>query len=122
MCLLELRGVESSLGLGTIARWLKEQEGVVIFGIDANCPEADRPDIRENEWWLEDEPLLLGPDPLHDLKESYRIFLESNPDEMQRILAERSNGPLAVSQIRGNSRRYTECRYDFIYVSSEVRV
>lgn len=68
----------------------------LVFGIDANTPKTDHPDISRNEWWWEDEPLLLGPKPLHDLQDAYRLFLEANPAELARVVAARPTGPLAV--------------------------
>jgi hypothetical protein len=94
----------------------------LIFGIDANTPKTDHPDISRSEWWWEDEPLLLGPRPLHGLKDALRLFLEANPAERDCVVAARPTGPLAVSHIRGTRRKMTECRYDFIYISSEIQV
>jgi hypothetical protein len=108
--------------LKAIARWLPSQSLPLVFGIDANTPKTDHPDISRNEWWWEDEPLLLGATPLHALKDSFRVFLESHPAELARATAARPDGPLAVSHIRGNRRKMTECRYDFIYVSSDITV
>ena len=107
--------------LKAIARWLARQTGPLIFGIDANCPKTDHPDINKNEWWWDDEALLLGSSPLHGLRDVFRIHLESNPIERDRIVAARPNGPLATSYIRG-SRRKIACRYDFIYASPDIGV
>ena len=108
--------------LKAIARWLPLQPSPLIFGIDANCPKTDHPDIQKNEWWRDGEPLLLGGSPLHRLRDVFRAHLEHNPDERARIVAARPNGPLAVSHVRGNRRTMTECRYDFIYATPDVRV
>lgn len=43
-------------------------------------------------------------------------------EALAHAVAMRPNGPLAVSHVRGNSRKWTECRYDFIYVSTDIRV
>jgi len=108
--------------LKTIAQWLPLQPTPLVFGIDANTPKTDHPNIAPNEWWWEDEPLLLGPSPLHALKDALRLYFEDHPDDLARAIASRPNGPLAVSHVRGNRRKMTDCRYDFIYVSSDVRV
>lgn len=108
--------------LKTIARWLGRQPSPLVFGIDANAPKTEHPDISCNKWWWEDEPLLLGATPLHGLKDSLRIFLNANPAEFARVVRARPNGPLAVSHIRGNGLNRKQCRYDFVYVSSNVRV
>ena len=34
----------------------------------------------------------------------------------------RPDGPLAVSYIRGNKRKYTPSRYDFIYATKDIGV
>jgi exonuclease III len=108
--------------LKTISQWLTLQPAPLIFGIDANCPKTDHPDISQNEWWWDDEPLLLGGSPLHHLRDVFRVYLEKNPRELARVLADRPAGPLAVSHVRGNRRTMTECRYDFIYVTPDVEV
>jgi hypothetical protein len=108
--------------LKVIARWLTLQPTPLIFGIDANCPKTDHPDISQNERWWDDEPLLLGGTPLHGLRDVFRVYLESNPAELARVIAARPAGPLAVSYIRGNRRTMTECRYDFIYATPDVEV
>jgi hypothetical protein len=94
----------------------------LLFGIDANCPKTDHPDIKRNEWWWEDERLLLGGTPLHQLHDVLRVHLKNNPNELAGILATRPNGPLAVSHVRGNRRKMTECRYDFIYATPDIGI
>jgi endonuclease/exonuclease/phosphatase family metal-dependent hydrolase len=108
--------------LRTIARWLVAQPAPLVFGIDANCPKTDHPDIQKNEWWWDDEPLLLGESPLHKLRDVFRVHLANNPTELARVVAARPNGPLAVSHLRGNRRITTECRYDFVYATADVSV
>jgi hypothetical protein len=108
--------------LKAIAGWLSSQPGTLIFGIDANTPKTDHPDISQNEWWWKDEPLLLGPTPLHGLKDALRLHLDVHPEALARAVAVRPSGPLAVSHVRGNGRKRTECRYDFIYVTPDIRV
>lgn len=41
---------------------------------------------------------------------------------MEEIVSRRPTGPLAISHIRGNRRKMTECRYDFIYISPGLDV
>lgn len=108
--------------LKAIARWLPLQSSPLIFGIDANCPRTDHPNIYQNEWWWDDEPLLLGASPLHELKDVFRVYLDNNPAELVRVIAARPSGPLAVSHVRGKGRNMTECRYDFIYATPDVHV
>lgn len=108
--------------LKTIARWLPLQTTPLIFGIDANCPKTDHPDIRQNEWWWPEESLLLGDPPIHSLRDVLRVYFMTHPRELARAVAARPNGPLAVSHVRGNSRKMTDCRYDFIYATPNVEV
>ncbi|WP_105327598.1 MULTISPECIES: hypothetical protein [Pirellulaceae] len=115
-------GVVKPQTLVKIAEWLSEREGSSIVGIDANCPKFEHLDITQNEWWWADEPKLLGPSPIHAMKDAFRIHLSQQPQELEGIIKQRPNGPLAVSHVRGNSRKRTECRYDFVYISDDIGV
>ena len=108
--------------LRAIAEWLAKQSGHTIVGIDANCPKTDHPDISQNVWWWDDESLLLGGSPLHHLRDVFRLYLEKNPSELARVLAERPTGPLAISHLRGSGPTITKCRYDFIYATPDIDV
>lgn len=100
--------------LRMLAEWLSFDKKQFILGIDANAPKIDHPDITKNEWWWQDEALLLGANPIHNLKDTLRICLDSHPHTSQRS----QKVPLAVSYIRGN----TDCRYDFIFVTPDILV
>ncbi|MGH7799912.1 MAG: endonuclease/exonuclease/phosphatase family protein [Thermodesulfobacteriota bacterium] len=104
-----------------LAMWLSSQKNRFILGIDANAPKTDHPDITKNEWWWKEEILLLGAKPLHNLKDTLRVYLDSHPDILQSIKQSRPNGPLTVSYIRGNRSRIW-CRYDLIYATPDIRV
>lgn len=108
--------------LHAIAEWLTKQSGHTIFGIDANAPKTDHPIFDQNQWWWEDEPTLLGHSPLHKLRDCLRLYLAERPGMMEEIVSRRPTGPLAISHIRGNRRKMTECRYDFIYISPGLDV
>lgn len=105
-----------------LAKWLKNRKSSVILGIDANAPKSDRVDILENEWWWKDEPVFLGANPEHGLLDVYRVYLEQNPEKLVEIEKIRPEGPLAISHIRGNWRKKTPSRYDFIYATPDFRV
>ena len=105
-----------------LAEWLKTRDFPVVLGIDANAPEVDHPDITKNEWYWNDEPKLLGEERIHDLRDAFRDYLMSNPDIYETIVQNRPEGPLAVSHITGKGRRGTERRYDFIFVTPDIRV
>jgi endonuclease/exonuclease/phosphatase family metal-dependent hydrolase len=105
-----------------IAVWLSGKRGPVIVGIDANSPKTDTPIHDEVEFWPMDEPLLLGPKPLHRLRDAFRLFLADRPAILDEIQHARPTGPLAVSHRRGSGTERTPCRYDFILVSPQVKV
>jgi endonuclease/exonuclease/phosphatase family metal-dependent hydrolase len=113
--------------LVALAKWLAHQQTRVIVGIDANAPRSDRPEIEQNEWFWKEEPLMLGAQPLHMLRDSLRVWLTAHPLEAARLLAHSPQGPLAVSYNRGRLKKvFIPCRYDFIYITpdfvvSEVR-
>ena len=115
-------GVVKPQTMESIARWLSELHGTCIVGMDANAPKVDHPDIERNVWWWAAEPLLLGGNPIHHLKDAFRFYLKTHPAELRAIIQSRPEGPLAVSHVRGSGRKRTECRYDFIYCSSEIIV
>jgi exonuclease III len=105
-----------------LAKWLAGTANPCILGIDANAPKVDHPDIHQNEWWWKEEPLLLGAEPLHSLKDALRLHLDDNPELLDTIRSQRPRGPLATSYVRGNKFKRTPSRYDFIYVTSDIRV
>ena len=91
----------------------------LIVGIDRNTPRVDHPDLEQCDWFWEAEEALYGADPKHDLRDVLRIYLDDNPAEMEAIRAERPEGPLAKSFLRGHK---TPARYDAIYASPEFGV
>lgn len=115
-------GMIKPLTLTAIAEWLAERNGPVVVGIDANAPKTDHPNPAENEWWWDEEPLLLGSSPGHQLRDALRLFLADRPEVMSAICAERPRGPLATSHFRGRGKTRTACRYDFIYVTQDFDV
>jgi endonuclease/exonuclease/phosphatase family metal-dependent hydrolase len=105
-----------------IAEWLGSQHGSVVVGMDANSPKTDHPDQLKSEWWWKDEPALLGPTPLHRLRDAFRVFLGDRQDLFDAIKTSRPAGPLAISYLRGSKVKNIPCRYDVILVSPEVAV
>ena len=103
-----------------ISLWLTERKNKTIFGIDANTPEIDHPLYRKNKWWWPEEPVLMGPEPLHNLKDVYRGYLNKNPLKYAEIIKKRPEGPLAISYKRG-TRAKLPCRYDFIYTTPDLK-
>ena len=82
--------------LVTLAKWLARQQTRVVVGIDANAPRNDHPDINQNKWFWEEEPLMLGARPLHMLRDALRVQLRTLPLEETRLLTHSPQGPLAV--------------------------
>jgi endonuclease/exonuclease/phosphatase family metal-dependent hydrolase len=105
-----------------IATWLAARDLPTVVGIDANTPRWDRPELEDCVWWNEQEPLLLGDGRRHDLRDAYRSALAADPERRATILAERPEGPLAVTHLRGRGANRAECRYDHMLVSPEVDV
>ena len=94
----------------------------VILGIDANAPDVDHPNFAENVWYWDDEPKLLGEERIHDLRDTFRDYLLSNQDMLETIVQDRPKGPLAVSHITGKGSNPKERRYDFIFVTPDIKV
>ncbi|HEY7347289.1 MAG TPA: endonuclease/exonuclease/phosphatase family protein [Ktedonobacterales bacterium] len=105
-----------------IAAWLARQEQALIFGMDANTPEVDHPDIDQNRWWYKDEAILLGSQAPHRLKDALRVYLHTHAEEMEQILTVRPEGPLAISYTRGKGKQLTPCRYDLISITPDIEV
>jgi endonuclease/exonuclease/phosphatase family metal-dependent hydrolase len=105
-----------------LACWLRDLVDPVVVGLDANAPRWDRPRLGDSEWWNEHEALLLGTDRLHDLRDAYRDVLRHDGARRAAVLAERPDGPLAVSYRRGHGRDAIDCRYDHVLVSPAFEV
>ena len=114
-----------------LARWLASVQGPVVLGGDFNTPKVDPPDrggIRTH-WHSGDDKLnglpgddlLVGPEPVHGLRDVLRLHLADHSDELAMIRVERPDGPLMTSYRTGGSgkRRY---RYDAIWVTSQFTV
>lgn len=105
-----------------IAAWLGRKRSRLVFGIDANAPKSDRPDIAENTWWRDGEHLVLGERPAHRLRDVLRAYLADHPRRLRKMLAERPGGPLEVSYDRGRRGKPVLCRYDFIFATPDVKI
>jgi endonuclease/exonuclease/phosphatase family metal-dependent hydrolase len=117
-----------------IARFLAEQEGPVVFGMDANSPKVDHPDFSKSRWYVNDprpppggkrppgEEILIGPEPSHRLRDVLRTWLEDHPEEFNRLMSSRPDGPLAVSHNTGHKGKFVPRRYYHIWASPEFGV
>lgn len=114
-----------------VARWLRGLDGPVVFGGDFNTPEVDPPDFdRVRTHWhsgndnLADAPgddLLIGPEPVHGLRDVLRIYLAEHPSELEAIRAEHADGPLATSYCTDHGGQ-NEVRYDAVWLSPHFDV
>ena len=105
-----------------IACWLRACRGPVVVGIDVNTPKWDRPELAACEWWNDQEPLLLGEERIHDLRDVYRDALARDPQRRAAVLADAPEGPLATSHVRGRGAGRVACRYDHVLASPEFAV
>jgi hypothetical protein len=122
-----LAGSGFKAGKGVAYRGLLEtlsaRERPMLLGLDANTPKLDHPEeSRSVFWWPAHEPLVLGStsERKHDLADAFRRWLAANPAEWEAIAAERPDGPLAVTHLRG--AKNIPCRYDQVWVSPEWTV
>lgn len=114
-----------------LAEWLAQVDGPVIMAGDFNTPAVDPPDFdRVHTHWHTGEPhldgapgddLLVGPQPVHGLRDALRTYLGEHPEKLEAVRAERPEGPLAVSYCTGgrDDQRY---RYDAVWLSDHFRV
>lgn len=105
-----------------IAQWMSRCEGAAIAGIDRNGPKGEHADGTV-ELWPPDAEELLGPDPSHPLHDVFITLLDRRPELREQAVAERPDGPLAVSYIRGrDGQKQTRSRYDAVYASDHFEV
>lgn len=114
-----------------LAEWLACVDGPVVFAGDFNTPWLDPPDFDRvrTHWHTGDtkmggalgDDLLVGPAPVHGLRDALRTFLGARPDELQAIRAARPDGPLALSYCKGE-RDDQRCRYDAVWLSDHFEV
>jgi hypothetical protein len=102
------------------ADWLAEQEGSTIFGVDANGPFVDHPDLERWQPAMAGDANLIGPSPRHHLTDALYRWLADRPSELEAIREARPQGPLAVSYRTTGDHR--PCRYDHIYVTNDINV
>ena len=102
------------------ADWIAEHDGTALFGIDANGPFIDHPDLECWQPAMAGDATLIGPAPEHHLTDAMYRWLAARPDELQTIRHTRPDGPLAVSYMTTRSQR--PCRYDHVYVTDDLDV
>jgi len=117
-----------------IANWLKQVNKPIWFGIDANTPEIGHPsfDKTRTHWHtgdrnLKGEPgddLLVASSKIHELNDAYRLYLSKKKEDMDKIIREFPDGPLAVSHRTGKRKgsKGNARRYDSVWVSNHYDV
>jgi hypothetical protein len=108
-----------------ISSWAVAHPKRALFGIDANSPETDHPDVGRNRYFPVrerfDQHEYLLHDPArapHHHEDSFRRYLrESAPDLLDEITSRRPNGPLAISHVN----RGIERRFDFVYAAPDLK-
>jgi endonuclease/exonuclease/phosphatase family metal-dependent hydrolase len=105
-----------------LASWLGARTVPMIAGIDANSPKHDAPRLEDCRWWNDQEPLLLGAERVHDLRDAFRDVVGRARPGHAATGGRRRGGPLAVSHLRGRGRGAVPCRYDHVLVSPEIGV
>lgn len=108
-----------------VAGWLADLAGTAVIGICAHAPQVDHPDFAESRFRRPapagggpGEDQLLGPQAIHGLTDVLRTHLHRHPDDLQRIRADRPNGPLAVSYHEDGE----PMRYDHIWATPDLEV
>jgi hypothetical protein len=116
------------------AQWLRDVDGPLLFGADANTPLVDAVDfaMTRTHWHtgslkLNGEPgddVLVGPGKTHRLEDALRCWLADHPEAMAEIMETRPSGPLRVSHRTGKrgDDPGTERHFDSIWVSPHFRV
>lgn len=118
----------------TIANWLRQTKKPVWFGIDANTPKIDHPNFDKTvtHWHTGDrklkgesgDDLLVASSKIHDLNDAFRLYLSKNEKDLERIIIESPDGPLAVSHRTGKRKEFkgNARRYDAVWVSNHYDV
>jgi hypothetical protein len=107
-----------------VDRWLTSTELPWVFGIDANTPATDPADEDDIDWcWpatdtRPGEDQLLGGLRRHRGRDLWRSHLAARPELMEPILAERPNGPLAISYVLPSG----PVRYDHLWATPEFKL
>lgn len=124
-------GVDKPRQAVQVARWIASLDGPVVLGGDFNTPLLDPPDdagvrthYHSGHEHLAGEPgddLLVGPEPVHSLRDALRTHLAAQPEELAAVVAERPEGPLAVSHRTGDGD-HCRFRYDAIWLSPHFSV
>jgi endonuclease/exonuclease/phosphatase family metal-dependent hydrolase len=121
------QGVKTKMqGYRALIALLDELRGPIVLGFDSNHwnrrteLEPQEPTDASDRWY--EENLFFSRTPQHRLRDAFLDHLRTNPGEYEKILSERPDGPLAVSYVRGTKAKPVADRFDYIFVSPEIRV
>lgn len=113
-------------GYSAMTQFINELGGPLIIGFDSNhwnrntslvLPE---PPPNDSAWYPENSFFSSEPD--HQLSDVLINYLKKDTAAYKAALIERPEGPLAVSYIRGSSKKPIEDRFDHIFVSPDFDV
>jgi hypothetical protein len=105
-----------------LASWLGARAVPMIAGIDADSPGRDAPRPGDGVWWDDREPLLLGAERVHDLRDAFRDVVGRGCGGTAGSGETDMGGRSAVSHLRGRAGGAVPCRYDHVLVSPEIAV
>ena len=113
-------------GYRAINAWMCEVAGPAVIGFDSNhwsiTSALDLADVpnSSDRWLFENQ--FFGRQRLHGFRDALLDHLRERPDEYARVLAERPDGPLAVSYVRGRRDAPVADRFDYVFVSNDITV
>lgn len=113
-------------GYFSILEWLDTVSGLLVLGFDGNhwnlsidLKPSYVPESRSS-FYLENQ--FFGSNSTHGLRDALLDHLRQHPAEYERITELRPGGPLAVSFVRGSTKKPVEDRMDYVFVSDEIGV
>lgn len=113
-------------GYLSILEWLDKVGGPVILGFDGNHwnlsidPKPSYVPESRSSFFLENQ--FFGSNKTHRLRDALLDHLRQHPAEYEKIRELRPRGPLAVSYVRGSTKRPVEDRMDYVFISDEIGV
>jgi hypothetical protein len=70
------------------------------------------------------DDVLFGPKKNHNLSDALRAWMDTRPEELERLRQTRPNGPLAISHRTGRRKGFlgVERRFDAVWLTPHFRV
>ncbi len=113
-------------GYTAITNFIKEVNGPLIVGFDSNHWNRGTslilsdPVPPDNVWYPEKS--FFSNKPPHQLSDSLIEYLKKDTEAYESALQQRPEGPLAVSYMRGSTKRPVEDRFDYLFISPDFDV